>query len=337
VERIAFQVSVRSTERLDRFLADQLSLSRTHAARLVAGKNVTVNDETARASRTLKCGDTVVVVDVAGESASPPRVLKAHPIPLDVVYEDDALLILNKPAGLVVHPAPGHWEDTLLNALIARGTRLADGGEKGGGRPGIVHRLDKDTSGLMVLAKTDDAHRKLAQQLSQRRMKRLYAALVWGHIEAPLDIDEPLARHPTDRKRMAVLATGRTAKTHVVPMARFDVCDLLSVRLATGRTHQIRVHLAYVGHPVVGDPVYGGGGYKRMTGSQRARSRSLEAATPRQALHATRLAFIHPETDEPVEFVADWPSDLRNSLGVAGNDQSLLAREDLLGYLGFSG
>ena len=168
-------------------------------------------------------------------------------------------------------------------------------------------------------------------------MKREYAALVWGHIEAPLDIDAPVARHPTDRKRMAVLATGRNAKTHVVPMARFDVCDLLSVRLATGRTHQIRVHLAYVGHPVVGDPVYGGGGYKRMTGSQRVRSRSLEAATPRQALHATRLAFIHPETDEPVEFVADWPADLRNSLGVAGNDQSLLAREDLLGYLGFSG
>ena len=335
MERIAFQVSVRSTERLDRFLADQLSLSRTNAARLVAGGKVTVNDETARASRTLKYGDAVVVENT-GETVPPPRVIKANPLPLDVVYEDDAFLILNKPAGLVVHPAPGHWEDTLLNALVARGTNLPDGGGGGGGRPGIVHRLDKDTSGLMVLAKTDDAHRRLARQLSQRRVKRVYAALIWGHIEKPIEIDEPLARHPQNRKRMAVLATGRTAVTYVEPIARFDVCDLVLVRLGTGRTHQIRVHLAYVGHPVVGDPVYGGGGYKRMTGSQRTRSRALEAATPRQALHATRLAFRHPETEEPVEFVADWPSDLRDSLGVAGNDQSLLARDDLLGYLGFS-
>ena len=336
MERIAFQVSVRSTERLDRFLADQLSLSRTHAARLVAGGNVTVNDQPARTSRTLTCGDTVVV-DISGGSAPPPRVLKANPLPLDVVYEDDAFLVINKPAGLVVHPAPGHWEDTLLNALVARGTRLADGCGNGAERPGIVHRLDKDTSGLMVLAKTDKAHRKLARQLSQRRVKRVYAALVWGHIEAPMDIDAPLARHPIDRKRMAVLASGRSARTHLTPIAQFDVCDLVSVRLTTGRTHQIRVHLGYVGHPIVGDPVYGGGGYKRMTGSQRARARAVEAATPRQALHATRLGFRHPETDETVEFVADWPFDLKASLGVAGNDQSLLARDNLLEYLGFSG
>jgi len=226
---------------------------------MVATGAVTVNGDRARASRTLKCRDTVVVEPEA-EPVSPPRVLKAHPLALDVVYEDDSLLVINKPAGLVVHPAPGHWEDTLLNALVARGTRLPEGGG-GSGRPGIVHRLDKDTSGLMVLAKTDDAHRRLARQLSQRRMKRVYAALVWGHVDAPLEIDAPLARHPSDRKRMAVLASGRSAKTSVVQIARFDVCDLLSVRLATGRTHQIRVHLAYVGHPVVGDPIYGGGGH----------------------------------------------------------------------------
>lgn len=336
MERIAFQVSVRSTERLDRFLADQLSLSRTHAARLVAGGNVTVNDEKARASRTLKFGDAVVV-EYNEKTVAPPRFLKANPLPLDVVYEDDAFLILNKPAGLVVHPAPGHWEDTLLNALVARGTSLPDGSGDGGGRPGIVHRLDKDTSGLMVLAKTDDAHRILARQISQRRVKRVYAALIWGHVEKPIEINEPLARHPNDRKRMAVLATGRDALTYVEPVARFDVCDLVLVRLGTGRTHQIRVHLAYVGHPVVGDPVYGGGGYKRMTGSQRTRSRALEAATPRQALHATKLAFLHPETQKPVEFVADWPSDLKEALVYAGNDQSLLDRADLLGYFGFSG
>ncbi len=336
MERLAFQVSVHSTERLDRFLADQLSLSRTHAARLVAGGNVTVNEKPTRASRTLTHSD-FVVVDLACESVSPPRVLKANPIPLNVVYEDDSFLVLNKEAGLVVHPAPGHWDDTLLNALVSRGTRLPEGGGKGGGRPGIVHRLDKDTSGLMVLAKTDDAHRNLGRQLSQRRVKRVYAALVWGHIEAEMDIDAPLARNPTDRKRMAVLASGRAAKTHVEPIARFDVCDLVSVRLATGRTHQIRVHLGYIGHPVVGDPVYGGGGFKRMTGSQRSRARSVEVATPRQALHAARLAFVHPESQEPVEFVADWPSDLKEALVHAGKDQSLLDRDDLLGYFGFSG
>ena len=336
MERIAFQVSVRSTERLDRFLADQLSLSRTHAARLVSDGNVTVNGEKARSSRVLKFGDAIVV-ESTEKKDPPPRVLRANPIPLDVVFEDDAFLILNKPAGLVVHPAPGHWDDTLLNALVARGTSLPGGSGEGGGRPGIVHRLDKDTSGLMVLAKTDEAHRKLARQLSQRRVKRVYAALIWGHVDKPIEIDEPIARHPNDRKRMAVLATGRRAMTHVEPVARFDVCDLVLVRLGTGRTHQIRVHLAFVGHPVVGDPVYGGGGYKRMTGSQRTRARALEAATPRQALHAARLAFRHPVTEEQVEFVADWPSDLSDSLGVAGNDESLLARDDLLEYLGFSG
>jgi len=336
VERISFQVSARSTERLDKFLADQLSLSRTQAARLVACGGVTVNQESARASRTLVFQDTVVV-DLENEPSDPPRVLKANPIPLDVVFEDDSLLVLNKPAGLVVHPAPGHWEDTLLNALVARGTKLSEADSGGEGRPGIVHRLDKDTSGLMVLAKTDSAHRKLGRQLSQRRVKRVYAALIWGHLDGELDIDAPLARHPNDRKRMAVLASGRSAKTHVEPVAKFDVCDLVSVRLETGRTHQIRVHLGYVGHPVVGDPVYGGGGYKRMTGSQHGRAHALEAATPRQALHAAFLGFKHPESGEPVEFFADWPTDLRSALSIAATDESLLARDNMLGYLGFSG
>jgi 23S rRNA pseudouridine1911/1915/1917 synthase len=336
VEQITFQVFARSTERLDKFLADQLSLSRTQAARIVAGGGVTVNNEVARASRTLLLYDTVVV-ELSSEKDAAPRVLKANHVPLDIVFEDDALLVLNKPAGLVVHPAPGHWEDTLLNALVARGTKLSRDGAGREGRPGIVHRLDKDTSGLMVLAKTDTAHRRIGRQLGQRKVTRVYAALVWGHLDAAIDIDAPIARHPNDRKRMAVLASGRSAKTHVQPIARFDVCDLVSVRLQTGRTHQIRVHLAYVGHPVVGDPVYGGGGYRRMTGAQHGRSRALEAATPRQALHAARLAFDHPETGERVEFFADWPTDLRESLCFAVDDGSLLDRDNMLGYLGFSG
>jgi 23S rRNA pseudouridine1911/1915/1917 synthase len=188
----------------------------------------------------------------------------------------------------------------------------------------------------MILAKTDTAHRKIGRQLSQRQVKRVYVAIVWGHIKAALDIDAPLARHPIDRKRMTVLASGRNAKTHVDPIARFDVCDLVSVRLETGRTHQIRVHLGYVGHPVVGDPVYGGGGYRRMTGAQHTRARALEAATPRQALHAAFLAFKHPDTGEQVEFFADWPADLQDSLSIANGDESLLARDNVLRYLGFS-
>ncbi len=336
MERITLHVSARSTERLDRFLADQLAMSRTQVARLVAAGRVSVNEGPARASRTLSRGDAVSV-EMAEGTESSVRILKANPLPLDIVHEDAALLVINKPAGLVVHPAPGHWEDTLLNALVARGTRLADVGEQQTGRPGIVHRLDKDTSGLMVLAKSDTAHRKLARQLAQRRVRRTYAALVWGHIDAEMDIEAPIARHPADRKRMAVLATGRIARTFVEPVARFDVCDLVAIRLATGRTHQIRVHLSHVGHPVVGDPVYGGGGYRRMTGSQRARSRSLEVATPRQALHAALLGFQHPETRDLVEYCADWPGDLRDAIGVAAEDEDLLARDNLLEYLGFPG
>jgi len=336
VERTTFQVSVSSTERLDKFLADQLSLSRTQAARLVADGLVSVNDHLARPSRALAHGDTVTV-DEFGEGSKPPKVLKPNPRNLHVVFEDESLLVINKPAGLVVHPAPGHWDDTLLNALVARGTNLANGRGSDQGRPGIVHRLDKDTSGLMVLAKTDTAHRKLARQLSGRRVKRIYAALVWGHLDGEVEIDAPIARHPSDRKRMTVLATGRSARTSAKPLARFDVCDLVSVRLATGRTHQIRVHLGYIGHPIVGDPVYGGGGYMRMTGSQRQRAKAVESAAPRQALHAAKLGFMHPESGEPVEFVAEWPKDLRESLRVACDDDGSLARDNVLEYLGVSG
>jgi len=329
---ITFQVSATSTERLDRFIADQLSLSRTQAARLVAEGAVLLNEQPARASRSLERGD-LLVVEFKELGGKTPREIPGYDFPIDVVYEDDALLVLNKPAGLVVHPAPGHWEDTLVNALAARGTRLSTGAE---GRPGIVHRLDKDTSGLIVLAKTDAVHRKLTRALSDRRIERVYLALTWGHLTGPLDIDAPVARSPRDRKRMVVLATGRRAHTRVVPVARFDVCDLVKVSLGTGRTHQIRVHLSYVGHPVVGDSVYGGGGHKRMTGSQQGRASALERATPRQALHAAILRLQHPEDGSPVQIVAEWPRDLHDALRVAGGDPTLLDRDNLLHYLGFA-
>ena len=326
---IAFSVLAPSTERLDRYLADQLSLSRTQAARLVAAGAVLVNGQPARASRPLARADRV---EVRLAERQPIRELRPAHIPLTVVYEDEHLAVLDKPAGLVVHPAPGHWDDTLVNALVARGTDLRGGVA---GRPGIVHRLDRDTSGLMVVAKTDLAHRRLGAAIAARRVRRSYAALAWGHLDrSPTVIEAPLARHPRDRKRMAVLPQGRPSRTDAFVVARFGPVDLLRLELHTGRTHQIRVHLEHAGHPVVGDPVYAGGGSRRISGAARREAEALERATPRQALHAAALAFRHPATGEPLEFHADWPADLRPALLVVGGED-LVARPDPLRYLLF--
>jgi 23S rRNA pseudouridine1911/1915/1917 synthase len=262
----------------------------------------------------------------------PPRTLQPNPIPLTLIFEDEHLAVIDKPAGLVVHPAPGHWDDTLVNALVARGTTLAGGAE---GRPGIVHRLDRDTSGLMIVAKTDLAHRRLGAAIAARRVRRSYAALAWGHLDSSeLRIEAAIARHSQDRKRMAVSPLGRTARTDAAVVARFDVADLLRLELHTGRTHQIRVHLEHVGHPIVGDPVYAGGGSKRISGPGRRAAELLERATPRQALHAAALAFRHPLSGAPLEFQSEWPSDLRDALRVAGG-QELVARSEPLSYLRF--
>jgi 23S rRNA pseudouridine1911/1915/1917 synthase len=329
-ESVSFCVVPATTERLDRLLADQLSLSRNQAATLIADGLVLVNGAPCRASRTLARGDVVEVRRPAPRAV--PTSLTPHPVPLDVQFEDQHLLVLDKPAGLVVHPAPGHWEGTLVQALLARGVGLAAGAPL---RPGIVHRLDRDTSGLMIVAKTDEAHRRLARAIALRRVERRYAALAWGHLDGPRDVSAPLARHPGDRKRMAVVPGGRAARSRVEPVARFEVCDLVRVRLETGRTHQIRVHLAHVGHPVVGDPAYGGGGSRRMTGAQRPLAEAVERAAPRQALHAAHLAFAHPATRQWMVFRADWPADLRPALAQAAGDPELLARPSVLEYLGF--
>lgn len=326
---ISFTVLSDQTERLDRFLADQLGLSRTQAARLVADKRVSVEGKIARASRMLSRGEQVQVQLPRDE---PPRTIQPHPIPLVLVFEDEHLAIIDKPAGLVVHPAPGHWDDTLVNALVARGTTLAGGAE---GRPGIVHRLDRDTSGLMIVAKTDLAHRRLGSAIAARRVSRSYAALAWGHLDAsPLTIEAPIARHPQDRKRMAVSAGGRAARTDAWVVARFDTVELLRLELHTGRTHQIRLHLEHIGHPVVGDPVYGGGGSRRISGSNRRAADRIAAAAPRQALHAAALAFRHPVSGAPLEFTSEWPVDLSPTLAAAGGEE-LVARPDPLGYLRF--
>jgi 23S rRNA pseudouridine1911/1915/1917 synthase len=322
-------VAVAVTERLDRFLADQLGLSRTQAARLVANRAVEVDGKPARASRVLARGERVTVRFPEHE---PPRTLQPAAIPLTVVFEDEHLAVIDKPAGLVVHPAPGHWDDTLVNALVARGTTLSGGAE---GRPGIVHRLDRGTSGLMVVAKTDLVHRRMGAAIAARRVHRTYAALAWGHLDAsPTVIEAPVARHPQDRKRMAVLPGGRLARTDAFVVARFGVADLLRLELHSGRTHQIRVHLEHLGHPVIGDPVYGGGGSRRISGPPRRAAEALERATPRQALHAAALAFRHPATGEPLEFHSDWPADLRPALFALGGED-LVARPDPLGYLLF--
>jgi 23S rRNA pseudouridine1911/1915/1917 synthase len=326
---VTFSVAVAVTERLDRFLADQLAFSRTQAARLIAAGGIRVDGQPARASRVLDRGACVAVVLPV---EAPPRHLVPRARDLAVVFEDDALLVLDKPAGLVVHPAPGHWDDTLLNALVARGTALSGGGA---GRPGIVHRLDKDTSGLLVVAKTDQAHRVLAGALGRRQVERRYAVLVWGHVEPEVEIDAPIGRNPRDRKRMAVVASGRPARTGVSLVARFATCDLVRARLVTGRTHQIRVHLAHVGHPVVGDPVYAHGGARRMTGVQRPVAERIERSLTRQALHAAELRLRHPTSGAPIVFRSEWPADLRPALATAARRPELVDRADPLQYLGF--
>jgi 23S rRNA pseudouridine1911/1915/1917 synthase len=323
-------VAVARTERLDRFLADQLALSRTQAARLVGEQAVRVNGEVARASRVLERGD---VLDVTFPAAAPRRPLLPADIPIAVAWEDEHLAVIDKPAGLVVHPAPGHWEDTLVNALVARGTPLAAGAE---GRPGIVHRLDRDTSGLILVAKTELAHRRLGAMLAARRIHRAYAALAWGHFDDPTSIlDAPIGRHPRDRKRMSVLAAGRSARTDVTVVARLGPVDLVRCELHTGRTHQIRVHLADAGHPVVGDPVYHEGGAKRMGGQGRAAAERLAALCPRQALHAAELRFHHPVTGTPLALTSEWPADLRPALAELLGPDDAVAGSEPLRYLRF--
>ena len=321
------------SERLDKFLADQLALSRTQAARLIADKRVTTRGKALRASALLEHG---MEVTVAMPEAEQPRSYTPYHADLRFVYEDEHLAVLDKPAGLVVHPGPGHWNDTLVNVLVGRGTELSGGASAEAGRPGIVHRLDRDTSGLLVVAKSDLAHRRLAGAIERRAVKRVYAALVWGHLRKnSVDIEAPIARNPKDRKRMTVAQGGRHATTHAAVVARFAHVDLLRVRLGTGRTHQIRVHLAHIGHPVVGDREYALGGSRRVTASSRNEAERLEVLAPRQLLHAAALSFTHPVTGVTLSLTSEWPGDLRPALAEAAGDANLLAQRNPLQYLGF--
>lgn len=292
--------------RLDAFLAAHLpDVSRSRVEQLLAAGRIVVNGGVPRKSYRPAVGD-VIEVDIP--PAAPTDVL-AEPIPLDIVYEDGDLLVIDKPAGLVVHPAPGHRSGTLVNALLHHVSDLS--GIGGILRPGIVHRLDRDTSGLMVVAKNDMTHRALSSALKRREVRRVYTAAAWGHLGVDrLTVDAAVGRSHNDRKRMAVRPDGRPAITRLERLERWPAADLLQAELETGRTHQIRVHLAHIGHAVVGDATYGVHALRGIGGSGRQWAVQLAARVPRQFLHANALRFTHPRTGEPLQFESVLPQDL---------------------------
>lgn len=289
--------------RLDKFLAARLpEVSRTQMQRLIEQGHVSVAGGDAMARYRVRAAETIRV------GVPPPRPARplAEDIPLHVVYEDEALVVINKAPGMVVHPAPGHARGTLVNALLHHCHTLSGiGGEE---RPGIVHRLDKDTSGLLLVAKHDRSHRHLSAQLKARQVQRRYLALVVGGMPAVRGtIDAPIGRHPQHRQKMAVVAHGRSARTHYDVIDTWGPINLLRLSLETGRTHQIRVHLAHIGRPVVGDPVYGSGAVRLP---QAPRLEGQIRAFDRQALHAETLRFQHPETAAWLTFTAPLPADM---------------------------
>jgi 23S rRNA pseudouridine1911/1915/1917 synthase len=300
--------------RLDLFLSNQnLDLSRSRIQKLISDQNILIDGKSIKPSYKIKGKEKITITIPPLEKLS----LEPEDIPLDILYEDFDLLVVNKKAGMVVHPALGNYSHTLVNALLFHCKDLS--GINGVLRPGIVHRLDKNTSGLMVVAKNDFAHLGLAEQIKNRTLLREYVALVWGHMPADKGIIEaPIGRSTKDRKRMAVSRLkGRESLTEYWVVERFDLCDLLSIRLKTGRTHQIRVHLSYLNHPVLGDPEYGGRQkwIKGIHDQHRPLAQRFITLIDRQALHAKKLGFIHPRTKKCLEFDSILPEDIQNVLG----------------------
>ena len=284
-------------KRLDIWLGEQMEITRSQLKQLIDKQFVLVNGEIVKAGYGVKDGDRISL------SVPQPRSVSLQPeaIPLEIVYEDDNIAVINKPKGLVVHPAAGNWDGTLVNSLLYHIDTLSTVG--GPLRPGIVHRLDKDTSGLLVIAKNNEMHEHLKKQLQKRLVHRHYLALVHGSFSKDEGvIDAPIGRHPKDRKKMTVLDTGRRAVTHYTVKDRFPKYTLVECRLETGRTHQIRVHLASIHHPIVGDPVYG--------------RRCFELGAETQMLHAAYLAFYNLD-GYPMEFHSEPPEAFKNILGKA--------------------
>lgn len=286
-----------ASERLDMYVALNIqNMSRMTAKRLIEEGSITVNGNIAKVSYKVQIGDTVEVVKPKAKELN----MKAENIPIDVVYEDNDIIVVNKPKGLVVHPANGNWTGTLVNAIMAicKDSLSGIGGEI---RPGIVHRLDKNTSGLLIVAKNDVAHLNLSEQIKNRQVKKVYYALVRGIVsENEATINMPIGRSSKDRKKMAVTQNGKEAITHFKVIERFRNCTLLKVKIDTGRTHQIRVHLSEIGHPVIGDDVYSNG--------------KNEFGVVGQLLHAKSLEFKHPVTGNRLYLEAELPNEFKKVL-----------------------
>ncbi len=288
--------------RLDQTLARLLpEYSRSRLQEWVAQQQVLLNDQPAISRQKVWGGERLSVLPQVNPSEQP---YLPEDIALDIVHEDDEILVINKPVGLVVHPGSGNWQGTLLNALLHHASELAEVP-----RAGIVHRLDKDTSGLLVVAKTLTSQTNLVRQLQERSVKREYLALVYGELRSGGSIDAPIGRHPTNRIKMAVIESGKPAVTHYKVEKSYPGCTLLRCTLETGRTHQIRVHMSHLKHPLVGDTVY-------LKGQQKCvqELRGLLSGFPRQALHATRLALDHPASGERMEWHAPMPEDMKQLL-----------------------
>lgn len=301
-------------QRLDLFLTlKHPSLTRSQIQRLIEEGLVKVNDKQAKASHKIREAEEIDI------SIPEPDAIEAlpEPIPLEILYEDSEVVVINKPAKLVVHPAAGNYTGTLVNALLYHCKDLSGIGGKL--RPGIVHRLDKDTTGVLIAAKSDKAHQSLSAQFKKHSVKRKYIALVHGVIKGDKrKIEAEIGRHQSDRKKMSVKTRrGKTAVTHFKVLSRFDQFTLLELTLETGRTHQIRVHLSSINHPVVGDQIYGG--KERIIGVKDPKLRKVIKKLGRQALHATILGFIHPESNKYMEFTAPIPEDFQIVLDALGD------------------
>ncbi|MTI47750.1 MAG: RluA family pseudouridine synthase [Firmicutes bacterium] len=306
MEIIEILVDEEDGERIDAYLADQLDeVSRSYIQKIIKKGMVTVNDKEVKPKYNVNQGDKVIV-----KLPEPKKLeVKAEDIPIEIVYEDDDVAIVNKPKGMVVHPAPGNYSGTLVNALLYHLDNLSS--INGIIRPGIVHRIDKDTSGLLMIAKTNLAHMELSEQLKEHSITRIYYALVDGNIkEETGTIKAPIGRHPVDRKKMTVIEkNSKEATTHFTVLERFKEYTLIKAQLETGRTHQIRVHMAYIKHPLVGDPVYG--------------SKKQKFNLDGQLLHAKIIGFIHPRTKEYMEFTSELPEHFIKVLDALGNKKSI--------------
>lgn len=280
-------------KRIDVYLMNEVDISRNKILKMIKDGNVLVNGKIVKPSYIVKLND-----DIEYKIVEEDMDVEPENIPLDVVYEDDDVIVINKANGMVVHPAPGNYHGTLVNALMYHFKNLSN--INGSLRPGIVHRIDADTTGLLMVAKNDKAHEILAKELEEKKTKRKYIALVWGVIEEDTaTIDAPIGRDDKDRKKMAVTGSGKEARTHIEVLKRFKDATLIECVLETGRTHQIRVHLNYIGHPLVNDPVYG-------------RRKLIDDSG--QCLHAKELGFIHPKTKKEMYFTSELPECFTNIL-----------------------